>query len=148
MFWILLGQISQNMPQRNCMNLLSYLNLLNGVLHELTSIKSLFAPSATVARLSYWSGSKSVNAAVKYSPAGVFFTFSESDLTRATILSFLSAADANGTSIGCPLLVSFLPLYEMIPFENLLKELKIHHHHQHCNLIQSGVGICEFCFIT
>lgn len=99
------------MPQKNSIDQLSYLNLSNGERHELTNIKSLFAPSAMVARLSYCSGSKSINAAVKYSPAGVFFTFSESDLTRATVLSLFSVADTNGTSIGCPLLLSFLPLY-------------------------------------
>lgn len=41
---------------------------------SITSIRSLLAPSAIAASLSYWAGLKSIKAAVKYSPAGVDFT--------------------------------------------------------------------------
>lgn len=57
-----------------------------------TSIRSLLAPSEMAARLSYCSGSKSLRAEVRYSPAGVFYTLSRLGLTKATVPSVLSEA--------------------------------------------------------
>lgn len=54
----------------------------------------MFAPSAIVAKLSYCAGSKSIRAAVKYSPAGVVF-FSEPDFTSAPVVSVLSIDDGD-----------------------------------------------------
>ena len=79
-----------------------------------TSIKSLFAPSEMAACPSYWSGSKSFKAAVRYSPAGVLLTNSEPVLTRATVPSFLSVAKGEGrTSTERELVLLPLPfLYQ------------------------------------
>lgn len=78
-----------------------------------TSIKSLFAPSEMVARLSYFSGSKLFRAAVRYSPAGVVLTFSPPDFIKATVPSLFSLARGRElTSTERPrLLLSLLVTY-------------------------------------
>lgn len=63
---------------------------------EHTSIRSLFAPSEMAARLSYCSGSNSLRAAVRYSPAGVVLTCSPPDLTNAMVPWLLSRAKGEG----------------------------------------------------
>jgi len=68
----------------------------------------LFAPSAMAARPSYSSGSKSFNAAVKYSPAGVVFTKSVPDFTNVIAPLFLFGVDGKATASAeypSPLLV-------------------------------------------
>jgi hypothetical protein len=56
----------------------------------ITSIKSLLAPSAIAANPSNWSGSKSMSADVRYSPAGVVFASSLLDFTIAPLFPVLS----------------------------------------------------------
>jgi len=56
----------------------------------ITSIKSLLAPSAIAANPSNWSGSKSISADVRYSPAGVVFASSLLDFTIAPLIPVLS----------------------------------------------------------
>lgn len=52
------------------------------------------------ARPSYCSGSKSLRAAVKYSPAGVVFTISELDFTTVIVPpSFLSTEDGKAPTL-------------------------------------------------